>query len=136
MFSFYQQFVTALQQHSVVLATVVDVKGSAPREVGAMMVVCFDNSIIGTIGGGAGEASVIEQAKQVLVTGEKQRIDIDLSGSLEHSKQGICGGMMQVWLERWQGDGAIALANEIIALLQTGQSGFWLSPSRQSDRPT
>ena len=128
MLHFYQQLAIALQKGSVVLATVIEVKGSVPREVGAMMVVCADGNLIGTTGGGAGEASVIEQAKQVLMTGEKQRVDVDLSGSLEHVKQGICGGMMQVWLERWQGEGAIVLANKIIALLQSGQSGSLVIP--------
>ncbi|WP_431192596.1 hypothetical protein [Stenomitos frigidus] len=52
------------------------------------------------MGGGAGKAHVVEQAKQVLMTGEKQQVDINLSGNLEQVKQGICGGIMQVWLER------------------------------------
>ncbi len=110
------------------LATVVEVKGSVPREVGAMMIVCADGEIIGTIGGGAGEASVIDQARHVCVTGEKQAVTIDLSGNPEQLKQGICGGMMQVWLERWQGEPAIALTHDIIALLQTGQSGSLVLP--------
>ena len=128
MLTFYQQLATALQEGSVVLATVVHVKGSVPREVGAMLLLCSDGSTIGTIGGGAGEASAIEQAKQVLVTGEKKRVAIDLSGNPEQIKQGICGGTMQIWLERWQGESAIALANDIIALLQTGQSGSLVIP--------
>lgn len=128
MLNLYQQLAAALQQGSVVLATVIEVKGSVPREVGAMMIICSDGSTIGTIGGGAGEASVIEQAQQVLVNGKKQQVEVDLSGSLERTKQGICGGMMHVWLERWQGESAIALANEIIALLQTGQSGSLVIP--------
>ena len=135
MFSFYQQFATALQQNPVVLATVVAVKGSAPREVGAMMLICCDGSLIGTIGGGAGEASVIEQAKRVRLTGVKQPIEIDLSGNLERTKQGICGGKMQVWLERWQGECAIALINDILALLQTGQSGSLIIPFTQERSP-
>ncbi|XGV96381.1 MAG: XdhC family protein [Leptolyngbya sp. BL-A-14] len=128
MFSFYQQLAIALQQGAVVLVTVVDAKGSVPREVGAMMFLCADGSLVGTIGGGAGEASAIAQAKQVFVTGEKKLVTIDLSGNPEQIKQGICGGLMQVWLERWQGKGAIALANEMVTLLQAGQSGCLVIP--------
>ncbi len=117
------------------LATVVNVKGSVPREVGAMMFLCADGSLVGTIGGGVGEASVIEQAKQVFVTGAKKRVDIDLSGHPEQIKQGICGGMMQVWLERWQGERAIALANDIVGLLQTGQSASLLIASAPDRAP-
>ncbi|MBW4693341.1 MAG: XdhC family protein [Lyngbya sp. HA4199-MV5] len=135
MLHFCQQLAIALQNGSVVLATVVDVKGSVPREVGAMMVICADGSTIGTIGGGAGEASVIAQARHVLVTGEKQSVTIDLSGNPEQLKQGICGGMMQVWLERWQGEPAIALTHDIIALLQAGQSGSLIIPFAPNRSP-
>ncbi|MBC7971512.1 MAG: XdhC family protein [Verrucomicrobia bacterium] len=135
MLSFYQQLAAALQQDPVVVVTVVDAKGSVPREVGAMMLLCSDGSTIGTIGGGAGEASAIEQARQVLATGKKQLVKIDLSGTLERTKQGICGGKMHVWLERWQGNSAIALANEIVTLLQSGQSGFLVIPSAPERSP-
>ncbi len=135
MLSFYQQLAAALQQDPVVVVTVVDAKGSVPREVGAMMLLCSDGSTIGTIGGGAGEASAIVQARQVLATGEKQLVKIDLSGTLEQAKQGICGGKMHVWLERWQGNSAIALANEIVTLLQSGQSGFLVIPSAPERSP-
>ncbi|MBD2075084.1 XdhC family protein [Phormidium sp. FACHB-592] len=37
MFSFYQQLVAVLQQGAVALATVVSVKDSVPRKVGAIM---------------------------------------------------------------------------------------------------
>lgn len=135
MLSFYQQFAAALQQNPVVLATVVNVNGSVPREVGAMLLLVADGSTFGTIGGGAGEANVIEQARQVLATGEKHLVTIDLSGNLERSKQGICGGRMDVWLERWQGEGALALANDIVALLQAGQSSFLIIPSTPERSP-
>ena len=135
MLNFYQQLATALRQGSVVLATVVKVQGSVPREVGAMMLVRSDGSSVGTIGGGAGEASIIEHARHVLVTGEKQGVDIDLSGNLEHTKQGICGGRMHVWLERWQGESALALANEIVASLQAGEDRVLITPFASARSP-
>ena len=69
--SFYQQLKSILETESVVVATIVEVIGSAPREVGAMMAVCSDGSIIGTVGGGAGEGKVIKQALTVLKTRKK-----------------------------------------------------------------
>ncbi|OKH25411.1 XdhC family protein [Chroogloeocystis siderophila] len=119
MLEFYQQMAQALRQDSVVLATVVSVTGSVPREVGAKMLVCRDRTI-GTIGGGAGEAKVIRQALEVLVTGEKQVVEIDLSGASQRKTQGVCGGAMQVWLERWSGDEAIKLVEQIIEVLSSG----------------
>ena len=119
---FYQQLIQVLNQGAAVVATVTRVRGSVPREQGAKMIICEDGRTFNTIGGGAGEAKVIQQAKEVLKTGEKQWVEIDLSGALERETQGVCGGLMQVLLERWSGEKAIALAEKILAHLQIGQS--------------
>jgi len=47
------------------LATVVNVRGSTPREVGAKMIV-RDDGQFGTIGGGCGEAEVFRKARVLL----------------------------------------------------------------------
>lgn len=124
----YQQLAQALEQGPAVLATVVSVKGSTPREVGAKMILCADGRTFNTIGGGAGEAKVIQQAMTVLATGEKQFAWIDLSGAPQRETQGICGGTMQVWLERWSGEAAIALVKQILDLLQSGQTATLVTP--------
>lgn len=126
--SFFQQFAQCLEQGAVVLATVVDIAGSVPREIGAKMLVNAQGEIWGTIGGGAGEAMVIRQALIVIASGHPQFVDIDLSGAAHRSIQGVCGGMMQVWLQRWQGEGAIALVQEIIATLQAGSALTLVTP--------
>ncbi|MCC5646077.1 XdhC family protein [Nostoc sp. CHAB 5824] len=90
MLNFYQQLAKTLKQDAVVLATVTSTKGSTPREVGAKMFVSADGKIFGTIGGGAGEAKVYQQALQVLQTGKKQFVEIDLSGAPQRETQGIC----------------------------------------------
>ena len=72
-----------------------------PREVGAKLVLDAQGTVRGTIGGGAGEAKVIQLAQQVWQTGNKQFVDIDLSGAPQRQVQGVCGGQMQVWVERW-----------------------------------
>ena len=43
------------------LATVINVRGSTPREIGAKMIVRTDGQF-GTIGGGCGEAEVFRKA--------------------------------------------------------------------------
>ncbi len=127
-YDFYRQLVQLLKTEPIALATIIFTKGSVPREVGAKMVIWGDQHTLGTIGGGAGEAKVIQQAKTVLATGEKQRVDIDLSGSLQRQTQGVCGGMMQVWVERWSGDWAIALIDQILTHLEAGQSVTLITP--------
>ncbi|HDK28091.1 MAG TPA: XdhC family protein, partial [Candidatus Atribacteria bacterium] len=46
---------------TIALVTIVETKGSTPREVGAKIVVGKDGLIAGTIGGGITEAKVIEE---------------------------------------------------------------------------
>lgn len=128
---FYQQFLQLLKQQPVVLATVIQVRGSTPREVGAKMLI-FEESTFGTIGGGAGEAKVIQQAQIVLKTGKKQFVEIDLSGASHRDIQGICGGWMQVWLEKWEDKTVI---QNILNLLQSGQSATLVTPFIQSQNP-
>ena len=133
--NFYQQLRNILERESVVIATIVKVIGSAPREVGAKMAVCGDRSIIGTIGGGAGEGKVIENALTVLETGKKQLIEIDLTGTPGKDIQGICGGKVQLWLEKWSGKNAIALLEEILQLFESGQSAMLVTPYAQNTQP-
>jgi xanthine dehydrogenase accessory factor len=128
MLNFYQRLAEVLQQREIALATIVQVRGSVPREVGAQMAICPDGTVIGTIGGGAGEAKVIQAAQQVLQTGQKQRIEIDLTGTPQQTREGVCGGVMQVWLERWQGDEALGLVTRIQSMLESGQAGTLVMP--------
>jgi xanthine dehydrogenase accessory factor len=115
-----------------VLATVIETKGSTPREVGAKMLVCEWGEIFGTIGGGAGEAKVVETAKIVLQSGEKQAVEIDLT-TLQ--AEGICGGKMRVWLEIWQGAKSLRLVSQILANLEKGQSAILATPFNQQISP-
>ena len=123
----YEELVSLLSQGAVVVATVISTKGSIPREVGAKMLITRDRCI-DTIGGGAGEAKVIAQAREVLQTGEKRRIEIDLTGSPKRQTEGVCGGWMEILLERWQGDAAIAIAQQIITELKLGRSVTLVTP--------
>ncbi len=133
--TFYKQLKYKLEIEPVVLATIVKVIGSAPREVGAKMAVCADGSIIGTIGGGAGEGKVIDEALKVLETGTKQLVEIDLTGAPGKDIQGVCGGKVQVWLAKWKGINAIALSEKILALFKSGQSGKLITPLEKDTQP-
>jgi xanthine dehydrogenase accessory factor len=130
--SFFRQLVTALSQGPVVVATVVQTTGSVPREVGAQLLVTCRGELWGTIGGGAGEAKVLNEARTVLSTGEKQQVSIDLTGAPQRDIQGICGGQMQVWLERWQGEDALTLAQRVEAQLAQGQRLTLVTPLSQN----
>ncbi len=128
----YQYLAQVLLKNEAVLATVVTVRGSVPREVGAKMVILPNGEIFSTIGGGAGEAKVIQTAQQMLATSEetvtKQWVEIDLTGASEKVVEGVCGGKMQVWLEKWSGQDAIALSQTVVEKLQAGQQVTLVTP--------
>lgn len=132
---FYQQLNKVLKREPAVVATIVTVVGSAPRELGAKMAVYGDGQILGTIGGGAGEGTVIERARIVLQEKQEetplarnQRVEIDLTGAPNKETQGVCGGKVEVWLEVWSGERAIALVEQILDALETGQSCVLVTP--------
>lgn len=81
------------------LATVVATRGSTPRKVGARMVVDPDGSLVGTVGGGCGEAEVIEAALDVLRTGLARRVQVDLTEDFASWSPAVCGGTMDVFVE-------------------------------------
>lgn len=123
----FQQLQQRLQQEAVVTATVVSGTGSVPREVGAKMLIGANGETTGTIGGGAGEAKVIQAARVTLKTGRPQRVEIDLSGAVHRATQGVCGGHMQVWLVRWSGITALHRSREIVdTLSNVNQSSPYL----------
>ena len=132
--NFYQQLKSILEREPVVVATIVKVIGSAPREVGAKMAVCADGRIIGTIGGGAGEGKVIEQALKVFER-QKQLVEVDLTGASGKDVRGVCGGKVLVWLEQWTGEKAIALTEQILKLFESGQSAKLNTPLTKDSQP-
>jgi xanthine dehydrogenase accessory factor len=81
------------------LATIVATKGSTPRKVGARMIVDPESGLVGTVGGGCGEAEVIEAAYQVLETGVPQRVRVDLTDDFVSWSPAVCGGIMDVFVE-------------------------------------
>lgn len=78
----------------VVLATVIESQGSAPRGAGARMIVREDGTTIGTVGGGAIEKLVVDEARTMMNAAEAR--------ILKHNLKDIgmeCGGGMTVFLE-------------------------------------
>ena len=81
------------------LATIVGTKGSTPRKVGARMIVDPEVGLFGTVGGGCGEAEVIEAAHRVIETGAPERVRVDLTADLVSWSPAVCGGVMDVFVE-------------------------------------
>ncbi len=90
-----------LAGETVATATVVSVKGSVPREVGAKMIIHPEGRHVGTVGGGCGEHEVILAGLDVIRTGRPQMVRVDLSEEISMESLGVCGGVMDVFVERW-----------------------------------
>jgi xanthine dehydrogenase accessory factor len=87
------------QGRDFVLATILDVRGSSPRHVGARFLVRRNGSIVGTIGGGLFEAEVRQFAASALESGTSHRALFSFTGKDSHSSQMICGGEAEVLVE-------------------------------------
>ena len=90
----------AAQGRTVALATVVRTRGSVPRHAGSRMVVDPGAGLIGTIGGGCGEADVIAAAGEVVRTGEPRLVRVELTDPVDSWSPAVCGGVMDVFVER------------------------------------
>jgi len=74
-------------------------RGSTPRAAGAEMVVRRDGSIVGTIGGGLLELTMMRLAAEVLKTRVSRVVDFGLSGTdLASDQEMVCGGKAEVLL--------------------------------------
>lgn len=88
------------QGESVVAAAIVSKDGSAPGPTGARMLLLENADIAGTVGGGPLEGRTIQAAVETMASGRPQLLEIDLSGEIGDGADAICGGMVEVFLER------------------------------------
>ncbi|MGH7865985.1 MAG: XdhC family protein [Candidatus Binataceae bacterium] len=112
---------TLEQGRPFALATIINVRGSTPREVGAKMLIRADGQF-GTIGGGCGEAEVFRKAQVVLEDGGTAKLaEIDLTGDFDQDEIGTCGGIMDVLIDPWSPGRDLALARRLSEALGSGR---------------
>jgi xanthine dehydrogenase accessory factor len=84
----------------VAVATVIETTGSTPRKAGARMAVLEDGSIVDSVGGGALEALVLEDARVLLSAGGTDVREYVLhEGSGPGGTGMVCGGKVRVHLQ-------------------------------------
>jgi xanthine dehydrogenase accessory factor len=97
---FYEEVTRRLRAgRRIALATVIARQGSAPRAAGARMIVEASGAIAFSIGGGAFEALVIEDAKEALRRGCGFEREYRFTESGEHATGMVCGGSVRVLVE-------------------------------------
>ena len=96
----FEGMLAALRAHRpCALATVVATRGSTPRKNGAKMLVDPALGLVGTVGGGCGEAEVIRAAHEALETGRPCMVQIDLTDDPLSWTGSVCGGVLDVFVE-------------------------------------
>lgn len=93
----------------VAVATIIAIRGSVPREVGTKMLIHPQGRHVGTIGGGCGEGDVINAGLRALDDGQPALVHVDLTEDISMESLGVCGGIMDVFVEPW--------GNEMLPLL-------------------
>lgn len=102
---------------SAALATIIESRGSSPQKQGAKMLVRYDGTALGTLGGGCVEAEVVQHARMAMEEGTPRTVPFELT-----EKHGglVCGGSLLVYIEP-------VLADPRLVILGAGHVGKALS---------
>jgi xanthine dehydrogenase accessory factor len=82
----------------IALARVVATRRSAPRPVGAKLIVSERGELAGSVSGGCVENEVVEAAREVLAGDEPRLLTFGISDDLALSVGLPCGGEIDVWV--------------------------------------
>lgn len=83
----------------VALATVVETWGSAPRRVGAQLVIADDGEMQGSVSGGCVEGAVIAEALETIEDGRPRLLEYGVSDGDAFAVGLACGGTIRVLVE-------------------------------------
>ena len=119
----WKDLATTLENESgVALCTIIERRGSVPREIGARMLVRKDGSIVGTVGGGIGEHEVIKAARETIEKAQSCLLDFSLAGEQGLDSAAICGGHFTVFISYWSQADDSDLAGVVAATLKGSQA--------------
>ncbi len=86
----------------VAVATVVNVRRSAPRPPGAKMAISERGEVCGAVSGGCVEGAVVEAAEEVLGGGEPRLLHFGIADAEAWDVGLPCGGEIDVYIEEYR----------------------------------
>ena len=88
------------QGRGVALATVVETWGSAPRPVGANLVIDGEGNFLGSVSGGCVEGAVVGEAIDVIGAGKPKMLEFGVADESAWKAGLSCGGTIRVYVEK------------------------------------
>jgi xanthine/CO dehydrogenase XdhC/CoxF family maturation factor/MOSC domain-containing protein YiiM len=84
-----------------ILCTIVERKGSAPRQTGTKMLLMDNGEVIGTIGGGCAESNILQIGREMLREQQPAyRLEaVDMTAEEAEEAGMVCGGTLLVYME-------------------------------------
>jgi xanthine dehydrogenase accessory factor len=101
------------QEEEIAVATVIHVAGSAPRPVGARMIVSNAGRMAGSVSGGCVETAVYEEMMDVLAGGAPRLLEFGITEDMIWDVGLACGGTIHVFVQRLDPGLVDALASQI-----------------------
>ncbi|MDR3671163.1 MAG: XdhC family protein [Holophaga sp.] len=102
----------------VALATILAVKGSSPRHPGSKMLVGAGTGLVGTVGGGRGEARALEACRSSLEQRCSSVLTVEMVGNDVVGPDMVCGGTSTMLIEYLEDRAPYRIALERLALGQ------------------
>ena len=84
---------------AVAVATITKTWGSSPRAVGSKMAVSSDGAMAGSVSGGCVESAVVQEALQILKSGEPKQLHYGVSDEQAWEVGLACGGQIDLLVE-------------------------------------
>ncbi|HSR33656.1 MAG TPA: XdhC family protein, partial [Anaerolineae bacterium] len=84
----------------IAVATVIRVSGSAPRPVGARMIVSSEGRMAGSVSGGCVETTVYEEMMDVLEGGPPRKLHFGITEDMIWDVGLACGGTIDVFVQK------------------------------------
>lgn len=130
------ELVAALTRNeTVIVGGIVRSSGSAPRTSGARMLIRPDNTLAGSVGGGALEGACQKKAAEMLTHGEDYyELRFELTATSAADAGMLCGGAVSVLLQRVAPE-QLQLFTRLQTSYQKGERAMLLTRLPQQEQP-